>query len=113
MPPWPEPGAKAAMDSHPGHRGQCLGLLLQVAHRDCDSVTGARGAINGFIEGLQGGSEQETPHAQLDMRGISPALCRREGVVSIYFFPNQIGKERLRNSLIPVFVLWLILTISL
>ena len=43
-----------------------------------------------FIERRQGGWEQGTPHAQRDMRGISPAICRREGVSSIYFFPNQI-----------------------
>ena len=54
------------------------------------SSNGAGGAINGFIEGRQGGREQGTPHAQRDMRGISPAICRREGVASIYFFPDQI-----------------------
>ena len=54
------------------------------------SSNGAGGAINGFIEGRQRGREQGTPHAQWDMRGISPAICRREGVASIYFFPNQI-----------------------
>ena len=48
------------------------------------------GAIDGFIEGRQRGREQGTPHAQRDMHGISPAICRREGVASIYFFPNQI-----------------------
>ena len=46
-----------------------------------------------MVEGRQGGREQGTPHAQWDMRGISPAICHRGGVASIYFFPNQIGKE--------------------
>ena len=54
------------------------------------SSKGAGGAINSFIEG---GREQGTPHAKKrDMRGISTAICRREGVASI------------------VFVLWLILS---
>ena len=48
------------------------------------------GAIDGFMEGRQQGREQGTPHAQRDMLGISPAICRREGVARIYFFPNQI-----------------------
>ena len=57
------------------------------------SSNGAGVAINGFIKGCQGGREQRTPHAQRDMRGISHAICCREGVASIYLFPNQIGKE--------------------
>ena len=57
------------------------------------SSKGAGGNINGFIEGRQGDREQGTPHAQLDMRGISPVICLQEGVASIFFFPNQIGKE--------------------
>ena len=57
------------------------------------SSNGAGGAIDGFIEGRQGGREQGTPHAQLDMRGISPVICCLEGGASIYFFPYQIGKE--------------------
>ena len=40
------------------------------------SSKGAGGAIDGFIEGRQGGRKQGTPHAQWDMRGISPAICR-------------------------------------
>ena len=48
------------------------------------SSKAAGGAIDGFIEVRQGGREQGTPHAQWDMR------CRREGVTSIYFFPDQI-----------------------
>ena len=57
------------------------------------SSKGAGGTINGFIEGHQGGREYGTPHAQQDMRGISPVICCIEGVASISFFPNQIGKE--------------------
>ena len=41
------------------------------------SLKGARGAINGFIEGHQGGRdtrEQGTPHTQWDMHGVSPAI---------------------------------------
>ena len=38
------------------------------------SLKGARGAINGFIEGHQGGREQRTPHTQWDMHGVSPAI---------------------------------------
>ena len=33
-----------------------------------------------MVEGRQGGREQGTPHAQWDMRGISPAICR--GIVT-------------------------------
>ena len=57
------------------------------------SSNGAGGAIDGFIEERQGGREQGTPHAQRNMRGISPVICHQEGVASIYSFPNQIGKE--------------------
>ena len=46
-----------------------------------------------FIERRQGGWEQGTPHAQRDMRGISPAICCRGGVASIYLFPIQIGVD--------------------
>ena len=53
------------------------------------SSKGAGGAIEGFIEGRKGGREQRTPHAQRDMCGISPAICRLEGVASICFFPNK------------------------
>ena len=44
---------------------------------------------------MEGGipREQGIPHAQRDIRGISPAICRQEGVASIYFFPNQIFFE--------------------
>ena len=55
--------------------------------------------MNGFIEGRQGGRKQGTPHAQWDMRGISPAICR-EGLASIYFFkfPNQIFFELVNRN---------------
>ena len=53
------------------------------------SSKGAGGAINDFIERHHGEREQGKPHAQRDMHGISPAICRREGVASIYLFPNQ------------------------
>ena len=36
---------------------------------------------------LQEGREQGTPHAQLEMRGISPVICSREGEASIISFP--------------------------
>ena len=48
------------------------------------SSNGAGGAINGFIEGRQGGREQGTPHAQWDLRGISPAICRREAAKFLF-----------------------------
>ena len=54
------------------------------------SSKGAGGAIDGFIEGRQGGREQGTLHAQWDMGGISPVICRPEGVANFYFFPSQI-----------------------
>ena len=66
------------------------------------SSNGAGGAINGFIEGHQGGREQGTPHAQLDMRGISPVICGRKKLLDSGVWE--------RNSLIQVFVLWLILS---
>ena len=63
------------------------------------SSNGAGGAVDNFIEGRQGGGEQGTPHAQWDMRGISPAICR-EGLASIYFFkfPNQIFFELVNRN---------------
>ena len=66
------------------------------------SSNGAGGAINGFIEGRQGGRDQGTPHAQRDMRGISPVICRRKKLLDSGVWE--------RNSLIQVFVLWLILS---
>ena len=67
----------------PGNR-EHVGLPLSMV-----SSKGAGGAIDGFIEGRQGGREQGTPHAQWDMRDISPAICRREGVASIFFLSQS------------------------
>ena len=66
----------------------CRSWQLMLLH-----VSLAGGTMNGFIEGLQGSRGKGTPHAKLDMLGISPAICLREGVAIISFFPNQIGKE--------------------
>ena len=67
------------------------------------SSKGAGGAINSFIKRRQGGREtreQETPHTQRDMRGISPAICHGEGMASIYFFqvPCQILFELVNRN---------------
>ena len=62
------------------------------------SSNGAGGALDDFIEGLQGGREQGTPRAQWDIRGISTVICRREGVASIYFLPNQIFFELVNRN---------------
>ena len=66
------------------------------------SSKGEGGTMNSFIEGRQGGREQGTPHAQLDMRGISPVICSRKKLLDSGVWE--------RNSLIQVFVLWLILS---
>ena len=70
-------------------RGQGASMVLS---------KGAGGAVDNFIEGRQGGGKQGTPHAQWDMRGISPAICSREGVASIYLFPNQIFFELVNRN---------------
>ena len=61
------------------------------------SLNGAGGAMNGFIEERQGGREQGTQYAQLDMHGISPVICRRKELLDSGVWE--------RNSLIQVFVL--------
>ena len=55
------------------------------------SVTTA--PIDGFIKDERRGGklgEQGTPHAQLDVCGITPMICSLAGVASIHLFPEQI-----------------------
>ena len=78
-------------------RGRYLWFHRRTPTREQDTCRTTT-PINGFIEGRQGGLEQGTPHAQRDMHGISPAISRREGVASIYFFPHQIVKKLLDSG---------------
>ena len=56
------------------------------------SSKGAGSAINGFIEGHQGGREQGTPHTQRDMAYHLLFVAKKEWQVFIYF-QIRLGKK--------------------
>ena len=59
---------------------------------------GAGGDINGFIEGHQGGREQGTTYAQLDMHGISPVIAAQMEWQLFISFPISLGKKLLDSG---------------